>query len=159
MLFLKYGRDAENQADELGFRYALSQNYDVREMANVFETLNRASQVEGGGGRLPEWLSTHPNPENRVKRTEERLDTLHASLTSTIVNRDEYLKQIDGLDLRRRPAAGLLRGRHVLPPRHAVPAQVPGGMEDPEHAQRRGRDQPEGGRDHPARPGGQRLPS
>ena len=58
VLFLKYGRDAENQADDLGFRYALGQNYDVREMANVFETLNRASQAGGQGGRLPEWLST-----------------------------------------------------------------------------------------------------
>jgi predicted Zn-dependent protease len=110
VLFLKYGRDAENQADELGFRYALTQNYDVREMANVFETLNRASEVEGGGGRLPEWLSTHPNPENRVKRTEERLDTLHASLTSTIVNRDEYLKQIDGVAFGEDPRQGFFEG-------------------------------------------------
>jgi predicted Zn-dependent protease len=110
VLFLKYGRDAENQADELGFRYALGQNYDVREMANVFETLNRASQVGGEGGRLPEWLSTHPNPENRVKRTEERLDTLHASLANAIVNRDEYLGQIDGLAYGEDPRQGFFEG-------------------------------------------------
>ncbi|MFL5472859.1 MAG: M48 family metalloprotease, partial [Gemmatimonadales bacterium] len=30
VLFLKYGRDAENQADQAGFRYALNQDYDVR---------------------------------------------------------------------------------------------------------------------------------
>jgi predicted Zn-dependent protease len=106
VLFLKYGRDAENQADDLGFRYALGQNYDVREMANVFETLNRASQVGGEGGRLPEWLSTHPNPENRVKRTEERLDTLHTSLANAIVNREEYLRQIDGLTYGEDPRQG-----------------------------------------------------
>jgi predicted Zn-dependent protease len=110
VLFLKYGRDAENQADDLGFRYALSQNYDVREMANVFETLNRASQVGGEGGRLPEWLSTHPNPENRVKRTEERLDTLHTSLASAIVNREEYLRQIDGLAYGEDPRQGFFEG-------------------------------------------------
>jgi predicted Zn-dependent protease len=81
VLFLKYGRDAENQADMLGFKYSLGLNYDVREMANVFSTLNRASQVGGGGGRLPEWLSTHPDPENRVKNTQQRLDTLQASLS------------------------------------------------------------------------------
>jgi predicted Zn-dependent protease len=110
VLFLKYGRDAENQADDLGFRYALSQNYDVREMANVFETLNRASQVGGERGRLPEWLSTHPNPENRVKRTEERLDTLHTSLASAIVNREEYLRQIDGLAYGEDPRQGFFEG-------------------------------------------------
>jgi predicted Zn-dependent protease len=110
VLFLKYGRDAENQADDLGFRYALGQNYDVREMANVFETLNRASQVGGEGGRLPEWLSTHPDPENRVKRTEERLDTLHASLANAIVGRDEYLRQIDGLAYGEDPRQGFFEG-------------------------------------------------
>jgi predicted Zn-dependent protease len=110
VLFLKYGRDAENQADELGFRYALGQNYDVREMANVFETLDRASQMGGDGGRLPEWLSTHPNPENRVKRTEERLDTLHASLANAIVNRDQYLREIDGLIYGEDPRQGFFEG-------------------------------------------------
>ena len=33
LLFLKYGRDAENQADQSGMRYALAQSYDVRESA------------------------------------------------------------------------------------------------------------------------------
>jgi|SRR5688572_28438723 len=110
VLFLKYGRDAENQADDLGFRYALGQRYDVREMANVFETLNRASQAGGEGGRLPEWLSTHPNPENRVQRTEERLDTLHTSLTNAIVNRDQYLSHIDGLPFGEDPRQGFFEG-------------------------------------------------
>jgi predicted Zn-dependent protease len=53
LLFLKYGRDAETQADKAGFRYALNQNYDVREMGNMFEILERMSQVSGGG-KLPE---------------------------------------------------------------------------------------------------------
>ena len=107
VLFLKYGRDAETQADQLGFRYALNLNYDVREMANVFQTLNRASQVGGGGGaRLPEWLSTHPDPENRVARTEARLDTLQTSLANTVVGRDEFLKQIEGLTFGSDPRQG-----------------------------------------------------
>jgi predicted Zn-dependent protease len=110
VLFLKYGRDAENQADELGFRYALGLNYDVREMANVFETLNRASQLGGGGGRLPEWLSTHPNPENRVARTQQRLDTLQVALTSTVVGRDEFLKQVEGLTFGEDPRQGFFEG-------------------------------------------------
>src|SRR4029453_6420853 len=63
VLFLKYSRDAENQADQAGFRYALNQDYDVREMTKVFTTVDRISQTSGGG-KLPEWLSTHPAPEN-----------------------------------------------------------------------------------------------
>src|ERR687896_1771617 len=48
LLFLKYGRDAENQADQAGFRYALGQKYDVEEMPKVFETLSRISETSGG---------------------------------------------------------------------------------------------------------------
>src|SRR3954454_7393445 len=89
VLFLKYGRDAENQADQAGFRYALNQDYDVREMTKVFETLDRISQTSGGG-KLPEWLSTHPAPENRIQHIENMLDTLHRDPTKGIVNREGY---------------------------------------------------------------------
>ena len=81
VLFLKYGRDAENQADQLGFRYALQQRYDVREMDNVFITLARTSEASGAG-RLPEWLSTHPDPENRVQHVQAMLDTTPLPPTS-----------------------------------------------------------------------------
>jgi predicted Zn-dependent protease len=127
VLFLKYGRDAENQADDLGFRYALGQSYDVREMANVFETLNRASQAGGEGGRLPEWLSTHPNPENRVKRTEERLDTLHTSLTNAIVNREQYLSQVDGMAFGEDPRQGFFEGAMFYHPDMRFQLQFPEG--------------------------------
>jgi predicted Zn-dependent protease len=129
VLFLKYGRDAENQADQLGFRYALGQNYDVREMANVFHTLDRASQLGGGGGRLPEWLSTHPNPENRVKKVEERLDTLHTPLSNTIVGRDEYLKQIDGLTFGEDPRQGFFEGSMFYHPDMQFQLRFPDGWQ------------------------------
>jgi predicted Zn-dependent protease len=109
LLFLKYGRDAENQADGLGFRYALNQNYDVREMANVFVTLERVSG-EAGGGRVPEWLSTHPDPGNRVTATQARLDTLSRSLNNTASNRDEFLRHINGLTYGADPRQGFFEG-------------------------------------------------
>ena len=77
VLFLKYSRDAENQADAAGFRYALNNGYDVRNMANVFRTLERIGQAGGGAGKLPQWLETHPDPENRIKTVEMRLDSLY----------------------------------------------------------------------------------
>ena len=79
VLFLKYSRDAENQADMAGFRYAANQNYDVREMTKVFQTLQRESEASGGG-RLPEWLATHPDPGTRIQHIQALLDTLHKDL-------------------------------------------------------------------------------
>ena len=127
VLFLKYGRDAENQADQLGFKYALGSNYDVREMGNVFQTLNRASQAGGGGGRLPEWLSTHPNPENRVARTQQRLDTLQAPLGSTVVGRDEYLLQVQGITFGEDPRQGFFEGSTFYHPDMRFQLEFPDG--------------------------------
>jgi predicted Zn-dependent protease len=115
ILFLKFGRDAENQSDELGFKYALSENYDVREMSSVFETLNRVGE-QAGAGKLPEWLSTHPNPENRVRRTEARVDTLNRSLANAIQNREEYLRQIEGMTFGADPRQGYFSGNRFLHP-------------------------------------------
>lgn len=105
ILFLKYSRDAENQADQAGFRYALNENYDVREMANVFATLDRISQTSGGG-RLPEWLATHPNPGTRIENTQARLDTLSRSLSNTIVNREGYLQHVANMTYGEDPRQG-----------------------------------------------------
>ena len=87
LLFLKYSRDAENQADMAGFRYALNQGYDVRHMTNVMEMLDRESKL-GGGGRLPDWLATHPNPGARIQHITSMLDTVHRDLSHAI-NRQE----------------------------------------------------------------------
>ena len=109
LLFLKYGRDAENQADAAGFRYALNQNYDVREMANVFQTLERVSE-QAGAGKTPEWLSTHPDPGNRVQATQARLDTLHRDLSNTVRNRDQYLQHIQNMTYGEDPRQGFFEG-------------------------------------------------
>jgi predicted Zn-dependent protease len=61
LLFLKYSRDDERQADELGLRYALRGNYDPREIPGVFSLLERVSAA-AGAGRAPSWLATHPDP-------------------------------------------------------------------------------------------------
>lgn len=109
VLFLKFGRDAENEADELGFRYSLKDNYDVREMARMFQTLDRISAASGGG-RIPEWQSTHPNPENRVAKTEERVAKLGRDVTGLKVNREQFLRITDGMVFGKNPRQGFFRG-------------------------------------------------
>jgi predicted Zn-dependent protease len=109
LLFLKNSRDAESQADAAGFRYALNLGYDVREMAAVFQTLDRESQAVGGG-KLPEWLETHPNPENRIKAVQARLDSVHRDLSGATVDRAQYLQAINGMVYGENPRDGFFRG-------------------------------------------------
>jgi predicted Zn-dependent protease len=109
LLFLKYSRDAENQADMAGFRYALNQNYDVRQMTNVMETLDRQSKL-GGGGRLPDWLATHPNPGARIQHITSMLDTVHKDLSHAIVNREGYLQHVQNMVYGEDPRQGFFEG-------------------------------------------------
>jgi hypothetical protein len=60
-LMLRYSRDFEKQADLLGCQIMARAGYDPRDLAHMFETIERRS---GGGG--PEWMNSHPNPGNRT---------------------------------------------------------------------------------------------
>ena len=57
----KYTREYERQADILGSQIMARAGYDPRDMARMFETIEK----QGGGGG-PEFLSSHPNPGNRA---------------------------------------------------------------------------------------------
>ncbi len=57
---LKYSREYEQQADILGVQMMARAGYDPRDLARVFENIEK----QGGSG-APQWMSDHPNPGNR----------------------------------------------------------------------------------------------
>jgi beta-barrel assembly-enhancing protease len=61
-LLLRYSREFEKQADLLGAQIMARAGYDPRDLARMFETIERESK----GGGAPQWLSSHPNPGNRT---------------------------------------------------------------------------------------------
>ena len=71
-LFLRFNRDAEEQADLEGARLMAAAGYDPRDMASFFETL----EERGGGQREPEAQDDHPDPASRVAAIEEVLPAL-----------------------------------------------------------------------------------
>jgi predicted Zn-dependent protease len=118
VLFLKYSRDDERQADDLGLRYTERASFDLREGPQVFDLLDRASRVEGVG-RLPNWLSTHPDPGARRNRIQEKVAALEASGTrfeSATVNRDSYVQLLDGMTFGENPREGFFRDGEFLHP-------------------------------------------
>jgi hypothetical protein len=74
MLFLKFGRGAEKEADLEGARIMTEAGYDPRDMANFFKTLESE-----GGQRVPEMLSDHPDPGNRTQYILEEISSLPVS--------------------------------------------------------------------------------
>lgn len=115
LLFLKYSRDDENQADELGVRYMTRQRFDAGQMPSIFTMLDRISREEGGG-RVPEWLATHPNPGNRARRLEQLVDRMPDDSVGTVVNEDSYLRRLDGMVYGNDPREGYFNGSLFLHP-------------------------------------------
>ncbi|MCB9507760.1 MAG: M48 family metalloprotease [Myxococcales bacterium] len=58
-VMLRYSREAESEADRVGFGYLVRAGYSPQGFVDFFTKLS-------GGAHPPEFLSTHPNPENRV---------------------------------------------------------------------------------------------
>ncbi len=106
MLFLKFGRDAESQSDELGVKYSTAIGYDAKEMAGFFGTLDRLTG--GSENRVPEFQSTHPDPANRKVRVGQLAQAAQAAAPSQKyeVDRDGYLRMIDGMIYGEDPAQG-----------------------------------------------------
>jgi Zn-dependent protease with chaperone function len=68
--FLKFSREYETEADLLGARIMANAGYDPRELANMFQTIQR--QGGGGGG----FFSDHPSPANRYQRINQEAQYL-----------------------------------------------------------------------------------
>lgn len=134
LLFLSYGRDAERQADDLGFRYALQQNYDVRQMIDVFEALRRSSEA-AGQSPLPTWLASHPYPEERIERIQQTLATLSRDLDATNTNVNAYMNRIDGVVYGDNPRAGYFSSSLFLHPDLRFRIQFPQGWQTQNLAQ------------------------
>jgi predicted Zn-dependent protease len=114
LLFLKFSRENETQADELGFKYMTAHGYNPNEMAEMFHTLERMSA--SAGARVPEWQSTHPDPGNRVAATRARIAAQPALAANTKVDRDEFLRHLDGIVYGANPRNGFFRGTSFLHP-------------------------------------------
>ncbi|MDA0177321.1 MULTISPECIES: M48 family metalloprotease [Mesoflavibacter] len=66
---LKNGRGDELESDDLGVRFMLRSGYDPEEMIGVMQILKQAA----GPNRVPEFQSTHPDPENRIEKIRESI--------------------------------------------------------------------------------------
>ncbi len=127
LYFLKFSRNDESQADQLGHRYSLKQLYDVREMPNTFRTLERLSAVSGGNG-MPNFLSTHPDPGSRVQKTQAWADTV-SNPSRLHSDRDRFLTRIDGLLFGEDPEQGYFENGRFLHPGLKFQFMVPQGWQ------------------------------
>ncbi|HVF97997.1 MAG TPA: M48 family metalloprotease, partial [Flavisolibacter sp.] len=108
LLLLKNSRDAEREADRLGVEYSTKSGYDATEMADFFNTLKR--QGEQSGQELPNLMSTHPDPGERNATVAQLAIEWKqkTGLANPKVNRESYLRMLDGLVYGEDPREGFL---------------------------------------------------
>jgi predicted Zn-dependent protease len=115
LLFLKYGRDDEHQSDELGVTYSLAAGFDPEAGSKFFEVLDR--QMQESGHSLPGWLSTHPDPGDRVQRTRDLARQAKSTQSGPWeVGEAALKKRLDGIVFGDNPRHGFVRGNEFLHP-------------------------------------------
>lgn len=115
LLFLKFGRDDEMQADRLGAEYAADGGWHPEGVADMLSTLGRINEASDRRG-IPNWLSTHPEPEGRVTEVTPTVSALlsTADADTLTVDRGGYFDRIEGLRFGDNPEDGVMRGSEFL---------------------------------------------
>lgn len=68
---LKYSRDFEREADGFGFKWMVKAGYNPRDMVSMFTKMNKQRWFEGG--KIPVYLSTHPDVDSRIVELSNQL--------------------------------------------------------------------------------------
>lgn len=130
---LSFSRAQEYEADVLANRYLISAGYDPAGGPGVLSALARASaleaRVQGRDTRsTPEWASTHPMSENRVRQA---IATAQRSgrLNTGVRNRDQFLAQLDGTYVDDDPAQGVIDDLYFRHPDLRLQFAIPVGFQ------------------------------
>ena len=130
LMFLRFSRDDEREADRLGVEYAARAAYDPRQVSNFFDVLGRLSSASDRQ-TIPGWLSTHPDPPQRVDATrmqaEQWIQMLGLTEDRMQTNRDAFLHAIDGLVFGDNPREGFVEAGHFYHPELQFQLDFPSG--------------------------------
>ena len=128
---LSFSREQEYEADTLGLRYMIEAGYDPAGAAQLLAALSRQTalqaRVQGRTNRgIPEWASTHPLSENRMRRALDEAQQT-GRLGMGIHNRDTFLSELEGIYVDDDPAQGVIDGPLFTHPDLRIQFRVPTG--------------------------------
>lgn len=126
--FLKFGRDAELEADRLGVNYASGGGWAPRAMEGVLGTLGRLDAAQGSRRGVPNWALTHPPAEDRVIKIQDAV-TAAAAKGGTNTNPAEYERVINQLVFGDSREKGMVRGSEFVHPVLRFSLRFPDGWE------------------------------
>lgn len=128
LLFLRFSRDDEREADRLGVEYSSKVGYNAHKMADFFKVLQKMSLSESQGG-IPTFMSTHPDPGDRYNSVNDKATEWQNTLKlpEWKVNQDSYLHLVDGIIYGDDPRQGYIEGNVFYHPDLKFRFTIPSG--------------------------------
>ncbi len=128
VLLLSYSRAHESESDEIGVGYSSKIGYDAREMSKFFGTIKRIQNKSGQS--VPQFLSTHPDPGNRLTRVRELAQEYQKQNPAQYqIERERYLRLIDGMVFGEDPKQGFVENDMFYHPELKFQFPVPRGWQ------------------------------
>lgn len=90
---LKYSRENEEEADELGFRFLRDAGYDPGDMVKAMQALGKNRFNSSGG--VPSYLSTHPLTSERIQYLQVMVDNYRKDHPDTVVKNSTSDKEFN----------------------------------------------------------------
>jgi len=127
VLMLKYSRDHERQSDQLGLDYMSKCGYDPEQMSKFFQVF--VGMREESGESIPNWLSSHPAPPDRIKRTTEEGARIKAASgrQDFRINAEQFLPKLDSLVYGEDPREGFVEKDRFIHPDLRFQMDIPPG--------------------------------
>lgn len=125
-----YSRSQESQADDLGIRYLNKSGYDTFSMANFLnaldsnDALSAAEKGTQSGGAS--YFATHPKTADRVSKAMATAGAYPANQKT--LNRDQYLRMLDGMTYGDSAKQGFVRGQTFWHPQMDFTFTAPAGF-------------------------------
>jgi len=123
VLFLKYSRDDERQADALGVDYSRLTGFNPADMAVTFAALEKMGDLSGGRS-LPGFLSTHPLSSERIQNVQAMLKPEDRTLAR---KPEAYLYTVENVIYGDDPRQGYVEGSAFYHPLLRFEFAVPSG--------------------------------
>ena len=102
-LFMKFSRDAENEADRVGLQMLARAGYDPMAMATFFELLQ--AQRGRNPGAVEQFFSSHPSPANRASKVRAAAQGMGRGQGTRVGNLQSVQARLDRMPAARRQAS------------------------------------------------------
>lgn len=125
VLLLKHGRDDERQADRLGVEYTAKTGWNPAGVAGMLTTLARLDEASGSRRGVPNWLSTHPAPADRVAEVQAFVKEAALPAGPRETDPETFMRYVDGMIFGDSPSDGFVRGSQFLHPELRLALRFP----------------------------------